>query len=131
MATEDTASSSRSERNSPEDNNDTESRAYVRVVNHPMSLYKLRLRGDRKTSSCLYSESYVSGDRSVLVTAGGEVNNKYPRVEIVNAAGPGVLVITCVANNAPHHVHPHRLIGEKCKSGVCVIPISKDQRFVE
>ena len=31
----------------------------------------------------------------------------------------------------PYHVHPHRLVGAQCKSGVAVLNIQKDERFFE
>ncbi|CAF0960880.1 unnamed protein product [Brachionus calyciflorus] len=40
--------------------------------------------------------------------------------KIDNASGSGVLLVTCVSKDKPHHVHSNRLIGENCRSGVGV-----------
>ena len=42
-------------------------------------------------------------------------------LKIVNGFGPATLIVSCVNKTEPHHVHPHRLVGNQCKSGVAVL----------
>jgi hypothetical protein len=51
--------------------------------------------------------------------------------KIVNGCGPATLIVSCVNKTEPHHVHPHRLVGNQCKSGVAVLNIDKGQKFFE
>lgn len=55
----------------------------------------------------------------------------FPKIQIMNGCGPATLIVSCVNKNEPFHVHPHRLIGEKCKSGVAVININRGETFFE
>jgi len=50
----------------------------------------------------------------------------FPKIQIINGCGPATLIVSCVNKCEPFHVHPHRLIGEKCKSGVAVININRN-----
>ena len=93
----------------------------IKILNQPMAAYKMRHKGDRKSSSCLYSEDRVSNHEQ-----------KYPKIEILNAIGPATLIISLVSQREPFHMHPHRLVGDKCnKLGLAIMQIGKDKTSFE
>ena len=51
--------------------------------------------------------------------------------KIVDGCGPATLIVSCVNKSEPYHVHPHRLIGSQCKSGVAVLNIDKGEKDFE
>ncbi|CAF0726456.1 unnamed protein product [Brachionus calyciflorus] len=59
-----------------------------------------------------------------------EVGLNFYLDKIDNTSGSGVLIITCVSKDKPHHVHSNRLIGENCRSGVAVYHIKNIQKSI-
>lgn len=51
--------------------------------------------------------------------------------QIVNGKGPATLIVSCVSKTSPHHVHPHRLVGDNCRSGVAIINIKENETVFE
>jgi hypothetical protein len=58
--------------NNNNDNDNSEPIQFIRIVSQPVSVYKMRHKGDRKTSSSLYSEHKETSH-----------DNKYPKIEVI------------------------------------------------
>ncbi len=53
-------------------NNTNDSLQFIRIISQPVPTYKMRQKGDRKTSSSLYSEHKETIH-----------DNKYPKIEVI------------------------------------------------
>ncbi|XP_066246731.1 embryonic polarity protein dorsal-like [Euwallacea similis] len=42
----------------------------------------------------------------------------FPEIQICGYQGNAVVIVSCVTVNEPYLVHPHNLVGQKCKKGV-------------
>lgn len=49
----------------------------------------------------------------------------------MNGKGPGTVIVSCVSHTEPYHVHPHKLVGDNCKSGVAIFRLQPGQTQVE
>ena len=133
---------------------------YVRIIYQPTPVYRMRYRAEKRTTFLL-AENATSSDQNnssfasslssanstslntnsktksaVVRKKNGSLNSDvpdgtFPKIQIVNGFGPATLIVSCVNKCEPYHVHPHRLIGEKCKSGVAVINISRGETTFE
>ena len=133
---------------------------YVKIVHQPAPVYRMRYKAEKRTTFLL-AESAISTDNNtaalnvatsatlntspnsnqksktpVIRKKNGSLNAEipdgtFPKIQIINGCGPATLIVSCVNKCEPFHVHPHRLIGEKCKSGVAVININRNETFFE
>jgi hypothetical protein len=55
------------------DNNNNDPVQFIRIVSQPVSAYKMRQKGDRKTSSSVYSENKETNH-----------DDKYPKIEVIH-----------------------------------------------
>lgn len=104
--------------------NYTQSSAYVRILEQPSSKpIRFRYPSEERVS-CL-----ISGANSTTQ------NKTFPTIEIYGATGRAKIIVSCVIDE-PHNTifnrpHPHHLIGEDCKDGVCITMISaSDEKVV-
>ena len=44
-------------------------------------------------------------------------------MQIHNASSAAVVVISCVTKDPPFFPHPHNLVGQSCKDGVCTLRV--------
>lgn len=55
-----------------------------------------------------------------------------PSVQIQNYNGPGaIVVVSCVSKDHPYAPHPHSLVGNDCKDGVCTIRLRSGQTNIQ
>ncbi|CAF0995046.1 unnamed protein product [Brachionus calyciflorus] len=79
-----------------------------------------------KNFKCTYQIGQEKESVINLIT--DELN--YILVKIHNAVRKATLIISCVVKDQPHHVHPNRLIGDNCKSGVFVYQIENLEKNI-
>lgn len=106
---------------------------YLRILQQPSHVYRMRYKAEKR-NTFLYSEEYVNITNEKSFSDQEAANLKkiqFPKIEIVNGCGPATLIVSCVNKCEPYHVHPHRLVGEKCKSGVAIINIEKGEKYFE
>lgn len=48
----------------------------------------------------------------------------YPTIKINNFSGPAaIVVVSCVTKDKPYCPHPHNLVGQDCRDGVCTVKV--------
>jgi hypothetical protein len=105
----------------------------------------INLKGDEPSTSqheaCSSNMDFTTGDsasksklalkKKTKLINDGKSGDIYPKIEIVNGQGPATLIVSCVNKDQPYHVHPHRLVGECCKSGVAVLNIIEGEKYFD
>ena len=44
--------------------------------------------------------------------------------QVVNFSGPAaIVVVSCVTKDKPYCPHPHNLVGQDCRDGVCTVKV--------
>jgi hypothetical protein len=133
---------------------------FVKILHQPTPVYRMRYRAEKRTTFLLAENATAndptsSSSMSSLISTNSTTNSTgsksklavvrkkigglnpdvpdgtFPKIQIVNGSGPATLIVSCVNKCEPYHVHPHRLIGEKCKSGVAVINIGRGETTFE
>lgn len=86
---------------------------WVQIVEEPMS------KGQRFRYKC---EGRSAGS---LPGQSSTVEKKtFPTIYIHNFDGnAAIVVVSCVTRDQPHRPHPHNLVGQDCKEGVCTLRV--------
>lgn len=130
---------------------------FVKIIHQPSPVYRMRYKAEKRTTFLLAENALANEQASSSSTSPSQIaasassqsksktalrkkngtlssdvpDGTFPKIQIVNGSGPATLIVSCVNKCEPYHVHPHRLIGEKCKSGVAVININRGETFFE
>ena len=63
---------------------------------------------------------------------GASSNQKtYPTIKILGYKGPAKVLVSCVTDEEPYKVHPHKLVGKSCPNGFRVQDINTDDMTAE
>ncbi|ESN92722.1 hypothetical protein HELRODRAFT_69490 [Helobdella robusta] len=55
----------------------------------------------------------------------------YPSIKIHNFEGPAaIVVVSCVTKDKPYYPHPHNLVGQDCKDGVCTVKVKNPSSVI-
>ena len=55
----------------------------------------------------------------------------YPTIKILGYKGPAKVLVSCVTDEEPYKVHPHKLVGKSCPNGFRVQDINTDDMTAE
>merc|ERR1711868_113822 len=104
-----------------------EQKPFVRILEQPAS-HKLRFRYKCEGRGA----GALQGERSTTE------KKSFPKIQIVNYTGPGVVVVSCVTHDSDiPKTHPHNLVSpasvgrDGCKKGVCTMNVNSEDMTVE
>lgn len=114
---------------------------YLRVIHQPSTVYRIRYKKEKRTTFLYADNSATAGNHNELncnskkpvrkKTTTNASDGTFPKIEIVNGKGPGTVIVSCVSHTEPYYVHPHKLVGANCKSGVAIFRLQPGQAQVE
>ena len=75
---------------------------------------------------------YETEGRGTAGWLSGASNRKTsPTIEILGYKGPAKVLVSCVTDEAPYKVHPHKLVGRSCPNGFRVQDFNTDNMTAE
>ncbi|XP_044254218.1 embryonic polarity protein dorsal-like isoform X2 [Tribolium madens] len=81
-------------------------RPYIRIIEQPQKSLRFRYQCEKRTGT-IPGASSTSTIRTLCA------------IQIVGYQGRIAVVVSCVTKEEPYKPHPHKLVGEHCKRGVC------------
>lgn len=86
---------------------------WVEIVEQPMAKgQRFRYRCEGRSAGSLPGESSTLEKKT------------YPAIFIHNFSGnAAIVVVSCVTKDSPYRPHPHNLVGQDCKDGVCTLRV--------
>ena len=79
-----------------------------------------------------YKNESRGGAAGSLTGASSSSNERtYPTIKILGYKGPAKVLVSCVTDEEPYKVHPHKLVGKSCPNGFRVQDINTDDMTAE
>ena len=71
------------------------------------------------------------GGAAGSLTGASSNQRTYPTIKILGYKGPAKVLVSCVTDEEPYKVHPHKLVGKSCPNGFRVQDINTDDMTAE
>ena len=79
-----------------------------------------------------YKNESRGGAAGSLIGASSTSNQRTsPTIKILGYKGPAKVLVSCVTDEEPYRVHPHKLVGKSCPNGFRVQDFNTDNMTAE